>query len=182
MSHKNDDRLKIWKDRIAVMYLVKEKIQSLDRSGIWQYYYPEVAATKEELANAETHLGYELDKYYKDFLMCANGWKCFIQSVNLFGTYDLMGSDLMNQALKTLDVMDDAYPLKYTGFSKEDFLPIAATFEDKDLHVITRTTSSNPGVVIWFAGQEIERYPNFEEYFLAMIDYNRLEIDSFNTK
>jgi hypothetical protein len=28
-----------------------------------------------------------------------------------------------------------------------------------------------------FAGEEIDRFPNFKEYFLAMTDYNRLEID-----
>lgn len=177
MKYENSDSLKVWKDRIAVMFLVQEEIQWLDKSGIWEYYYPELAATTKQLDSVEAYLGHCLDKEYRDFLMCSNGWKCFVQNINLFGTDDFMGSDLMNYALQMLDVMDDAYPLKYTGFSKEELLPIAATFEDKDLHVITRATSHQPGVVIWFAGQEIERYPSFEEYFLAMTDYKRLEID-----
>lgn len=181
MKYEEADKLKIWKDRIAVMFLVQEEMQRLDRVGIRQYYYPELAATKEQINNVEKYLGYCIDKDYKDFLMCANGWKYFTQSVNLFGTDDLMGSDLMNYALEMLEVMDNAYSLEYTGFSKEELLPIAATYEDKDLHVITSTASHHPGVVIWFAGQEIERYPNFEEYFLAMADYNRLEIGQFQS-
>ncbi|MFL2443764.1 SMI1/KNR4 family protein, partial [Bacillus thuringiensis serovar israelensis] len=35
---------------------------------------------------------------------------------------------------------------------------------------------SRPGEIIWFAGEEIDRFENFDEYFLAMIDYNREEI------
>jgi hypothetical protein len=39
--------------------------------------------------------------------------------------------------------------------------------------------SAVPGVVIWFAGYEIERFANFDEYFLAMMDYNRRELRRF---
>lgn len=170
--------LKEWQDRIAVRFLVKEEIQRLDKLGMWQYYYPELAATEKQLAAAEAHLGHRIDKSYRDFLLCANGWKWFIHTVNLFGTGDLIGSSLMGYALEMLDVMDDAFPIsESSGFSKEELLPIAATFEDREIHVITRATSCQPGVVIWFSGQEIERYPNFEEYYLTMTDYNRLEID-----
>jgi hypothetical protein len=166
MINEKSDKLKIWQDRIAIMFLIQEEIQKLDKVGLWQYYYPELAATEQQLIVAESHLGHTIDDYYRDFLMCANGWKSFSQTINLFGSEDLMGSDLMNYALDILNVMDNAYSFEYTGFSKEDFLPIAATYEEKDLYVITRPTSRQPGIVIWFSGQEIERYQNFEEYFL----------------
>ncbi len=42
------------------------------------------------------------------------------------------------------------------------------------LDAMTRPTSRSPGIVIWLAGEEIDRYPNFTEYFLAMIENNRL--------
>lgn len=173
----NAEENKEWKDKIAVMVLVKQEIWRLDKAGLWPYHLPEVAATEEQLMTAEAHLGHGIDKGYRDFLKCANGWKGFSQTVNLFGTGDLVGSSLMNYALEMIEVMDEAYPIEDTGFSKEELLPIAATFEDRELHVITRATSHQPGVVIWFSGQEIERYQSFEEYFLAMTDYNRLEID-----
>lgn len=177
MKHKESDRLKGWKDKIAVMFLVQEEIQRLDKIGLWQYYYPELAATEEQLTAVEAQLGHSIDKGYKDFLMCANGWKCFSQTINLFGTGDLMGSSLMDYALEMLCILDDENVLASSGFTKAELLPIAVTFEDRDLHVITRPTSNEPGIVIWFSGQEIERYLNFEEYFLTMADYNRLEID-----
>jgi len=177
----NPDRLKDWKDRIAVMFLVQEEIQRYDTRGLFQYYYPELAATEEQLNEVEAYLGHALDPDYRDFLACANGWKCFIQTVNLFGTDDLMGSELMNHALAMLDVIDGAYPISQSsGFTKEELLPIAATFEDREIHLLTRTTSHQPGIVIWLSGYEIERYSNFEEYFLAMTDYNRHQIDYFH--
>lgn len=180
MEHEETANLKAWKDKIAVLFLVQEEIQRLDKLGILQYYYPELAATEEQLAIVEMQLGHPIDQEYRNFLLCANGWRCFSQSVNLFGTGDLMGSALMDHALEMLDVIDDAFPISNsTGFSKSELLPIATTFEDRDLHVMTRPSSHQPGVVIWFSGQEIERYPNFEEYFLSMVDYNRSTIDWF---
>jgi len=166
-----------WKDKIAVMYLVQNEIQRLDKLGIWQYYYPEIAATEKQLATVETHLGHSIDRDYRDFLLCANGWKCFTQSVNLFSTGDLTGSSLMDYAMAMLTILDEENVIKASGFTRAELLPIAATFEDRELHVITRPTSRKPGIVIWFSGEEIERFPNFKEYFLAMTDYNRLEID-----
>jgi hypothetical protein len=34
-----------------------------------------------------------------------------------------------------------------------------------------------PGVVIWFAGEEIDRFFDFDEFFLAMVEYNRRELE-----
>ncbi|MBL2434413.1 SMI1/KNR4 family protein, partial [Klebsiella pneumoniae] len=47
---------------------------------------------------------------------------------------------------------------------------------DKDLFVLCLPNSSRSGEIIWFAGEEIDRFKNFDEYFLAMVDYNREEI------
>jgi len=30
--------------------------------------------------------------------------------------------------------------------------------------------------MVWLAGHEIDRFPSFDEYFWAMADYNRLEV------
>ena len=178
MTHKEDDRLRAWKEKIAIMFLVQEEVQRQDKNRIYQYYYPELAAREEQLSIVEAYLGHPIDKYYRDFLLCANGWRRFRQHIDLFGTEDLLGSDLMKYALELIETKDAAYSImRETGFSKEELLPIAASLENRILHVITRPMSQQPGVVIWFDGQEIERYPNFEEYFLAMTDYSRYEIE-----
>ena len=175
MCKKNTELKKhnAWKDKIAVMILVKQELQRLDSSGIWSHYLPEIAATEEQLMAAEVHLGHSIDKEYKDFLMCANGWKSFFQTVDLFGSEDLAGSSLMDYALEILAILDEQDVIESSGFSRSELLPIATTGEDKDLFVMSRATSHQPGIVIWFAGEEIERFSHFEEFFLAMIDYNR---------
>ena len=39
---------------------------------------------------------------------------------------------------------------------------------------IRRASSKRPGAVTWYDAQaEIDTFPDFEEFFLAMIDYNR---------
>ena len=179
MKHKIPENLKFWQDHIAVLFLVQEEMRRLDKLGVWQYYYPELAATEEQLVVVEAYLGHPIDKSYRDFLLCANGWKGFIQTVDLFGTGDLMGSGLMDYANAMLEILDNENVIESSGFLITDLLPIAATTKDKHLFVITHSNSSQPGIVIWFINEEIERFLNFEEYFLAMTDYNRLEIEGF---
>ena len=55
-------------------------------------------------------------------------------------------------------------------------MPISATEFDRDVFAITRPESPSPGIVVWFAGEEIERFATFDEYFLAMIEYNRIAL------
>ena len=166
-----------WIDKIVVMMYVKQEIQRLDRLGFWPHHLPEIAATEDQLKAAEEHLGHSLDIDYRSFLGCANGWKGFLRTVDLFGTSDLIGSSLMDYAASMLEIIDEENVIAASGFSKAELLPIAVTREDKDLFVMSRATSHQPGVVIWFAGEEIDRFPTFEEYFLAMADYNRLVLE-----
>jgi hypothetical protein len=131
-----------WEDRIAVTFIVKQELRRVDLQELWPFYYPEVAATEEQLAAAEGCLGHAIDEGYRGFLARANGWKGFSQTANLFGTEDLMGSALMGHAMEQLEGMDADYPFERdTGFSREELLPIAANFEDRELHVIPRPTS-----------------------------------------
>jgi hypothetical protein len=39
-----------------------------------------------------------------------------------------------------------------------------------------RRSLSSPGGVVWPAGSEIDRWSSFDEFFLAMVDYIRLEL------
>ena len=172
------DSASFWRDNIAVLVLVQNEIQRLDTLGIWEYYYPEIAATEQQISSAEEALGHSLDSDYRDFLLCSNGWKGFFQTVSLFGTGDLVGSNLMVHAMSMLAILEDEGVLEASGFVKPELLPIAAAFLDKHLFVMTRQTSHQPGLVIWFCGEEVERFLSFKEFFLAMADYNRLEIDN----
>jgi hypothetical protein len=55
----------------------------------------------------------------------------------------------------------------------DDVFPIAAATDDLDLFVMIEPGAPNAGAVVWFAGGEIEGFADFDEYFLAMVGYNR---------
>lgn len=162
-----------WRDRIVAMIYVKQEIMKLDVEQIWPHHLPEMAASEEALKKTEENLGFKINQDYREFLKMANGWKGFLQTVHLFGTQDLLGSQIMQYAQSLLGYVEDDV-IKSTGFLREELLPIAATKYDKDLFVMTLPNSQKPGTIIWLAGEEIDRYANFTEYFLAMIEYNRL--------
>ncbi|MFJ7637796.1 SMI1/KNR4 family protein [Peribacillus sp. NPDC097225] len=164
-----------WTEKITAMVIVKQEIMKQDVKQIWPHHFPEVATTEEQIAKLEMEIGFKLDSIYRDFLKYANGWKGFYQTVDLFGTEQLKKSKAMDYANSLLNSIEEDV-IKESGFLRNQLLPIAATEYDKDLFVIGLPHSQYPGKVIWFAGEEIDRYENFNEYFLAMIDYNREEI------
>ena len=163
---------------IGQAWLVKQEMMELDKRKIWPYHLPEIAATESQILIAERHLHHPLDQRYKAFLKCANGWKAFYQTVDLFGTEDLISGPQKECGEFHLSYLNEEV-IKKSGFCRGDLLPIAGTKLDRDLFAITRPHSSKPGVVVWFAGEEIDRFPNFDEYFLAMLEYNRKELKVF---
>jgi hypothetical protein len=163
-----------WKDRIAVMALVKQRLAEVDTGRLWEYHLPRVAASEERLQQVEAHLGEALDPSYRAFLRHADGWPAFYQAVDLFGSAELLGSERFQHAEEMLGYLGQEQPA--TSGTDSGLLPVAASPVDLDLFVMTRRSSPHPGTVIWLAGSEIDRFPSFDEYFLAMIDYNRAEI------
>jgi hypothetical protein len=109
-------------------------------------------------------------------LLHANGWRAFFQSIDLFGTEDLVGGPLHDKVEQLLDSLEPLKPL--CGVERQHCLPIGVSRDGIDLFLISRRTSPNPGVVYWIAGQLIDQYPNFDEFYLAMVDYNRAEAES----
>ena len=166
-----------WKARIVTMVQIKQVIADLDKQGLWQYELPGVAATEEDLRNVERLLGESLDSRYRDFLRHAGGWPAFHQTVDLFGHKDLLGSMRFAHAQSMLEAVEGSV-LESAKVKREQLLPIAASPVDLDLFVMTRRSADKPGVVIWIAGTEIDRFPTFDEYFLAMLDYNRAEVQA----
>lgn len=164
-----------WKLRIVELVRIKQAIDDLDTKHLWEYRLPAVAATESELRAVEDHLGEALDPEYRAFLQCAGGWPAFYQMVDLFGPADLLGGPRFQQALTMLGYVEEAV-LNSAGLRRQDLLPIAATPVDLDLFVMTRHSSLQPGCVIWLAGYVVDRFPSFGEYFLAMTEYNQLEI------
>lgn len=161
-----------WQRRIGELVFVQQDVRAADRSGLWDYHLPRVAAKEASLRLAEAHLGGPLDEGYRLFLMQADGWPSFWHDVDLFGTTDLTGGSRMERALGLLPASGDAV-WRSTGINRESALPIAAATDDVDVFVIARSTPHR-GSVLWLAGSMVDHFQNFDEFFLSMIEYNRL--------
>ena len=167
-----------WKQEIAVAWLVKQAVMEADKKKIWPYHLPEVAAMETEIQKTELSLGYALDQRYREFLKYANGWRGFWHTADLFGLDDLTGDPNHDNAEFVVSMLDDGVLAK-SRVHREQLFPISATQFDKDLFVIVPSGSRSPGMVIWFAGEEVERFPTFDDYFLAMVEYNRIALSRF---
>lgn len=165
-----------WQKEIVNMARVKEELYKVDKQQLWSWHLPEIAATEMQINEIESCLGYTLDSQYKLFLMYADGWQSFYHDVDLFGTRDLLDSKKSGKAKELLEVVIESCPDEKIII--EEILPIAVSQNDIDIFVINNENSSSPGIVSWFAGYRIDTFANFGEYFVSMIEYNKLTIQS----
>ena len=154
----------------------RTETSKVDDKALWTYRLPEVAATELQLSEAEAALGWPIDLRYREFLRHANGWHCFYQRVDLFGTRQLCGACPMEQGRQALDAIDDE-SLASSKLARVDLTPIGFSEEQSDLFLICKSDTTHYAAVVWMAGYEIERFATFDDFFLAMVDYNRLRLD-----
>ncbi len=162
-----------WKIEISKMVYIKQVIADLDHNKLWPHHFPEVAATEDNIIELEQKIGTSVGSRFSNFLLHANGWQGLYQSVDLLGTSELIGGEKMDFALSMLRTT----ATENLGVSAQDLLPIGLALNDMDLFCLDLRS----GEVIWFAGSEIERFPHFEEFFMAMLDYNREEIEDLKS-
>ena len=164
-----------WKREIVIAHMVKQKLSESDVDGLWAHHFPEVAATEDSIIDAEKHIGARFSDSHREFLKHADGWRSFYQAVDILNTSEFEGGARFKRAILLLNSLEDLKDL--CGFDKSELLPIAVSTNDIDVFAISNDSSSEPGVVFWFAGQLIDRFANFSEWFLSMVDYNRMEYD-----
>ena len=170
-----------WKRRIVQLVQVKQRLADVDTERLWEYRLPGVAADEEQLAAVEEQLGEPLDPSYRGYLTCGGGWPSLFQTIDLLGAADLLGGPTFEQGRQRLSYLEPA-ALSAAGAHRNDLLPIAVSLVDLDLVVMQRRAAAEPGTVIWFAGAEVDRYPTFDDFFLAMIEYNVREIEHLSTR
>lgn len=162
-----------WKERLVEMLTVRNELYKADKGHLWEYHYPEVAAEISEILLIQERFQIKLSQDYIDFLLCANGWKCFYQLVDLFGTKDFETQNM--SFAKMLLNIELGYDESLNDI-KDYLFPIAVSQTDKDLFVMVLKKGREYGQIIWLAGGEIERFLSFSEFFEAMIQYNKEEL------
>ena len=161
-----------WRTQLAIAYKVREAIHQVDRQGLWPFRLPRVAAPGERVLEVEEELGFALDEQHRQFLGHADGWECFYQAATLFGCPDLVSPAWQDRTRALADEVNLAVQQE-AGVSMDATYVIAASEQDVDVFLIGRPDTARQGEVFWVAGQLIDTYPSFDEFFLAMVDYNR---------
>ncbi|MCC7385075.1 MAG: SMI1/KNR4 family protein [Deltaproteobacteria bacterium] len=162
-----------WRAAIVELIHLQQAVNEADRSGLWQWHLPEVAASADELEAAEARLGYALDPGLRGFLRFANGWKRFCQTIDLFGTKELCDVDRMKLVRRQLVEALPPDLLSSVAEDAESLQPIAAAEHDKDVFVAPVSHRRMSGTIIWLAGEEVDRFGSFDEFFGSMVEYNR---------
>lgn len=158
-----------WKASIVKIVHWKQVANEHDKLGAFPWHFPKVATNEAQIVEAETFMGSSFSAPYREFLGLANGWNGFILSTDLFGTEDFLNGRAL-EVRKRPDVQEYISSL---GLSAEMIIPIGASDADMDVFMLVSENSpTNAGEVLWLAGSEVERYPDFREFFEAMVNYN----------
>ena len=160
-----------WPSEIVRAVIVRQHAAALDQ--LYEYPLPDVAADEEVLVATERSTG-ALDPRYRGFLRYANGWRNFLGDTDLFGTEQLRGAPPMKSAEEGVAAIGDVSA--EVGYDLMDMQVIGASETTTDLWLIGRPGYGRAGRVLWFWGSDFEDFENFDEFFLSMIDYNRLRL------
>lgn len=164
-------------DWINSMLSIQRELCKLDTKKVYTYYSPNEGCTKQDIYVTESRLGIKLDKQYTEFLRFANGWRNIYRSVSLLGTNDLLKSEKMDLAR---DILEIVCPLdEDLEYKVEELLPIAVDEYGADVFVLTPFENGKCSEVIWFAGQEIERFSTFEKFLNAIMQYIVNEVEQY---
>lgn len=159
------------------MIIVKERIDELDAEHLADYTVPRVKAGQAVIAAVEqAHGGERLPNEYRNFLLHANGWRCFYFLMTLFGLPELEGEGDGAVGAKLLKVYDDEGVLENLGLTTNDVIVAGAGAGSRDLFLLVREGRPNAGQVSWLDGEEIDRYVDFADFFASVIEHHRLRL------
>ena len=165
-----------WPDYIGWGWMVVQQRMEADWKGIWNYALPHVHATEETVTSTEAQLGFRLPESYRGFLLASNGWPYFYQNMTIFSTSDLLGGDLHKAGQTQLELEECVEAMAAGGVIAADHFPVAASLESIDVALMGKPDTPAEGTVSWARGEVIERYDDFLDYYLSMMELNKLDI------
>lgn len=158
-----------WKAEISRVVYWKQIAAEHDKQSALPWHLPRVGASPENIRLAEIAIGKSFSPQYKKFLEHADGWQSFYLLVDLFGTKEIINGS----STSALDRTELLLFLESIGVNKDEVIPIGASEYDLDVFLLVSSTSKVlPEGVLWVAGEEIDRYQSFSEFFSAMVNYN----------
>lgn len=163
---------------IASLAKIKSDLSQVD-DGLWPYRFPRVAADFSTVADVEKCLGYPLPISFREFLCTADGWPCFFQTIDLFGCGEFLGNryrQIHNDVIASIRSEE----WQRIGMDCSKLIIFGATSDDRDVWLFDTTMAdASEYQVYWFAGQIVDQWNSFVDFFKSMIEYNRLELNHF---
>ena len=164
-----------WPDYIGWGWMIVQARMEADWTGLWDYAMPNPKASEETVARAEARLGFRLPESYRGFLLAADGWPCFFQDMTIFSTSDLLGGELHKAGQIQLELEECVEAMAAGGVIAADHFPVAASLESIDVALMGKPGTPAAGTVSWVRGEVIERYDDFLDYYLSMMELNKLD-------
>lgn len=171
-----------WPDYIGWGWMIVQARMEADWKGIWNYALPHVHATEETVARAEAQLGFRLPESYRGFLLASNGWPYFYLDMTAFSTSDLLGGELHEAGQTQLELEECVEAMAADGVIAADHFPVAASLESIDVALMGKPGTPAAGTVSWVRGEVIERYDDFLDYYLSMMELSKQETESIRRK
>ncbi|OLL14864.1 SMI1/KNR4 family protein [Actinomyces oris] len=171
-----------WPDYIGWGWMIVQARMEADWKGIWNYALPHVHATEETVARAEAQLGFRLPESYRGFLLASNGWPYFYLDMTAFSTSDLLGGELHEAGQTQLELEECVEAMAADGVIAADHFPVAASLESIDVALMGKPGTPAAGAVSWVRGEVIERYDDFLDYYLSMMELSKQETESIRRK
>ncbi|MBV9139728.1 MAG: hypothetical protein JO115_02200 [Pseudonocardiales bacterium] len=169
----NESQELSWPELIGFMAQLRMQLEQV-KPRVYPMTAPHVGANPEQLVRAEQRLRHPLDPVYWEFLTYANGWPDYFQDVRLLGTEELGRGQLWDRGQQLLNTYFEDGPASPPDFPpRTDLELIAVGTETIDIHVlwITGPVTDGGHPILWLAGEEIDRWANFHEYFRSIYAY-----------
>ena len=147
-----------------------------DWKGLWDYAIPHLHATEDAVASTEAQLGFRLPESYRGFLLASNGWPYFFQNMSILSTSDLLSGELHKASQTQLELEECVEAMAADGVITTDHFPVAASLVQTDVALMGKPGTPAEGTVSWVRnGEVIERYDDFLDYYLSMMELNKLD-------
>ena len=171
-----------WPNYIGWGAMINQARMEADWKGLWDYAIPHLHATEEAVASTEARMGFRLPESYRGFLLASNGWPCFYQDMTAFSTSDLLGGELHEASQIPLESEECVEAMAADGVIAADHFPVAASLVQTDVALMGKPGTPAEGTVSWVRGEVIERYDDFLDYYLSMMELSKQETESIRRK
>ena len=148
-----------WKEISQVTYW-KQIAAEHDKLHAMPWHLPRAGASLEQIEKVQQLIGFLFPFDYAEFLTFADGWKGFCVLTNLYGTEDFLDGRFR----KVIQRPELRSFLLRLNTETHNVIPVDSSEFDLDVFLLFPESSKIlQGGVLWFAADEVDRYPTFSE-------------------